>query len=123
MAAFYRQFGWPEAPTSVPEHVVFQCSNGVVLGLFSASDFEARYGPAGEARRGVALTIHVEDEQAVDDAHAAVSGFDDVRDLDAQPARSGWGYGFGFRDPEGNVWGVAVKFGSRFDDRGGFVYP
>jgi len=27
--------GWPEAPTSVPEHVVFQCSNGVVLGLFS----------------------------------------------------------------------------------------
>lgn len=23
MAAFYRQFGWPEAPSSVPEHVVF----------------------------------------------------------------------------------------------------
>ena len=24
MAAFYRQFGWPEAPTSVAEHIVFQ---------------------------------------------------------------------------------------------------
>jgi uncharacterized glyoxalase superfamily protein PhnB len=123
MAAFYRQFGWPEAPTSVPEHVVFQCSNGVVLDLFSGPDFEARFGSAGETHRGVALTIHVEDEQAVDHAHADVSGFDDVCDLDAQPTRSGWGYGFGFRDPEGNVWGVAVKFGSRIDDRGGFVYP
>jgi len=123
MTAFYRQFGWLEAPTSVPEHVVFQCSNGVVLGLFSEPDFESRFGPAADTRCGVALTIHVEDEQAVDHAHADVSGFDDVRDLDAQPTRSGWGYGFGFRDPEGNVWGVAVKFGSRFDDRGGFVYP
>src|SRR4029450_3416736 len=69
MAAFYRQFGWPEAPTSVPEHVVFQCSNGVVLGLFSEPDFEARFGSAGETQGGVALTIHVEDEQAVDHAH------------------------------------------------------
>jgi predicted lactoylglutathione lyase len=123
MAAFYRQFGWLEAPTSVPDHVVFQCSNGVVLSLFSEPDFEARFGPADDTRRGVALTIHVEDEQTVDHAHADVSGFDDVRDLDAQPTRSGWGYGFGFRDPEGNVWGVAVKFGSRFDERGGFMYP
>jgi hypothetical protein len=38
LAALYRQFGWPEAPTSVSEHVVFQCSNGVVLGLFSVRD-------------------------------------------------------------------------------------
>src|SRR5262245_4797925 len=96
MAAFYRQFGWLEAPTSVPEHVVFQCSNGVVLGLFSEPDFEARFGPAGDTRRGIALTIHVDDEQAVNRAHADVSGFDDVLDLDAQPTRSGWGYGFGF---------------------------
>src|SRR5262245_51679078 len=78
MAAFYRQFGWLEAPTSVHEHVVFQCSNGVVLGLFSEPDFEARFGSAGGTRRGVALTIHVEDEQAVDRAHADVAGFDDV---------------------------------------------
>jgi hypothetical protein len=123
MAAFYRQFGWPEAPTSVPDHVVFQCSNGVVLGLFSEPLFEARFGPAGETPHGVALTVHVEDEQLVDRAHAEVCEFDDVRELDAQPTRSGWGYGFGFRDPEGNLWGVAVKFGSRFDEVGGFVYP
>ena len=28
-----------------------------------------------------------------------------------------------FAYPEGNVWGVAVKYGSEFDDRGGFIYP
>jgi uncharacterized protein len=123
MAAFYRQFGWPEAPTSVSEHVVFQCSNGVVLGLFAEEAFEMRFGPTGETDRGFALTVHVEDAEAVDRAYVEVSGFDDVRDLDAQPTRSGWGYGFGFRDPEGNHWGVALKFGSEFDGRGGFIYP
>jgi hypothetical protein len=40
-----------------------------------------------------------------------------------EPTRSGSGYGFGFRDPEGNVWGVAVKYGSDLDHRGGFTYP
>lgn len=123
MAAFYRQFGWPEAPSSVPEHVVFQCSNGVVLGLFSEVAFEARFGPAPEAPRRFTLTIHVEDEEGVERAHADVGEFDDVLDLDTEPTRSGWGYGFGFRDPEGNAWGVAAKFGSQFDHRGGFIYP
>jgi hypothetical protein len=37
--------------------------------------------------------------------------------------QSGWGCVFSFRDPEGNVWDVAWKAGSEFDDRGGFIYP
>jgi len=123
MAAFYRQFGWPEAPTSVAEHVVFQCSNGIVLGLFSEPAFEERFGPTDESAGAFALTVHVDDEAAVDRAHREVAGFDDVAELDPEPTRSGWGYGFGFRDPEGNLWGVADKYGSRFDDRGGFMYP
>ena len=121
MAAFYRQFGWPEAPTSVPEHVVFQCSNGVVLGLFSETRFEGQFANAGF--RGFTLTIHCEDETAVDAAHKSVREFADLAELDVEPTRSGWGYGFGFRDPEQNVWGVAVKYGSDLDDRGAFVYP
>jgi uncharacterized protein len=123
MGAFYRQFGWPEAPTSVPEHVVFQCSNGVVLGLFSEQIFERQFGRPLEGFRGFTLTIHCEDEETVARAHKAIQGFDDVGELDAEPTRSGWGYGFGFRDPEGNAWGVAHKYGSDFDARGGFIYP
>lgn len=105
------------------EHVVFQCSNGVVLGLFSETAYAQQYGYPGDSFRGFTLTIHCEDESAVDRAHEQVRAFDDVTDLDPEPTRSGWGYGFGFRDPEGNVWGVAVKYGSELDQRGGFTYP
>jgi uncharacterized glyoxalase superfamily protein PhnB len=123
MAAFYRQFGWPEAPTSVPEHVVFQCSNGVVLGLFSEARFERQLDSGASEFSGFALTIHCEDEEAVVRAHDQLREFVDVTELDVEPTRSGWGYGFGFRDPEGNVWGVAVKYGSELDHRGAFTYP
>jgi hypothetical protein len=123
MAAFYRQFGWPEAPTSVPEHVVFQCSHGVVLGLFSELRFEQEFGRAVEGFRAFTLTIHCDGENAVVEAHRRLAEFDDVAEMDLEVRRSGWGYGFSFRDPEGNVWGVAVKYGSHFDERGGFIYP
>ena len=124
MAAFYRQFEWPEAPTSVPEHVVFQCTNGVVLGLFSAARYQSQFGEApADGFRGFTLTINCDDAPAVLRAHAEVSEFDDVRELDDRPQQSGWGCGFSFRDPEGNVWDVAWKAGSEFDDRGGFIYP
>ena len=123
MAAFYRQFDWPEAPTSVAEHVVFQCSNGVVLGLFSETAYERQYGHPGDSFHGFTLTIHCEDELGVDRAYEEVRAFDDVAALDAEPTRSGWGYGFGFRDPEGNVWGVALKYGSELDQYGHFTYP
>ena len=55
--------------------------------------------------------------------HEQVSQLDDVSDLDETVAKSGWGCGFSFRDPEGNVWDVAFKHGSEFDYRGGFIYP
>jgi uncharacterized glyoxalase superfamily protein PhnB len=123
MAAFYRQFGWPEAPSSVPEHVVFQCTNGVVLSLFSARQYEAQFGELASEFRGFTVTIHCEDKEAVFRAHDEVSELDDVHELDEQPQQSGWGCGFSFRDPEGNIWDVAWKAGSDFDDRGGFIYP
>ena len=123
MTAFYRQFGWPEAPTSVPEHVVFQCTNGVVLGLFSATLFEERFGRVTDGFRGVTAMIACDDSEAVDEAHERVRELDDVFDLDERPDASGWGRGFSFRDPEGNVWDVAFKYGAELDHRGGFVYP
>jgi uncharacterized glyoxalase superfamily protein PhnB len=107
----------------VPEHVVLQCSNGVVLGLFAETRFEGQFGSVAPGFHGFTLTIHCEDEEAVVRAHEALREFVDVTELDDEPTRSGWGYGFGFRDPEGNVWGVAVKYGSALDHRGGFTYP
>jgi uncharacterized glyoxalase superfamily protein PhnB len=107
----------------VPEHVVFQSANGVVLGLFSATLFGPRFGQLAAEFRGFTLTIHCEDEVAVVRAHETVREFDDLAELDLEPTRSGWGFGFGFRDPEGNLWGVAYKYGSDFDHRGGFIYP
>ena len=92
-----------------PEHVVFQCSNGVVLGLFSDTLLERRYGRTAHAFRGFTLTIHCETEEVVDRAYDEVDRFDDVFDLDAEPTRSGWGYGFGFRDPEGNALGRCIQ--------------
>ena len=56
-------------------------------------------------------------------AHQRLAEYDDIVDLDAEPQESGWGCGFSFRDPEGNVWDVAFKHGSEFDHRGGFLYP
>jgi predicted lactoylglutathione lyase len=121
MAAFYRQFGWPEAPTSVPEHVVFQCRNGVVLGLFAEHAF-AVYGEPGAGFRGVSIGVQCSDAEEVDRAHEEVAGFDDVEELE-DVQRSGFGCGFRFRDPETNVWEIAWKAGGSFDDRGGFHYP
>ena len=122
MAAFYRQFGWPEAPTSVPEHVVFQCTNGVVLGLFSETVFQEQHGWVADGFRGVRIAIACEDKDAVFFAHGEVAEFADLDALE-QPTRSGWGCGFDFSDPEGNVWSVAHKYGSDIDERGGYFYP
>ena len=122
MTRFYRQFDWPEAPSSEAAHVVFQCSNGVVLALYAASNYEPGFGPAADGFRGFTLGVNCEDMAAVERAHAEVSGFDDVHELDP-PVRTSWGGGFSFRDPEGNIWDVAWAEGSRFDDNGGLIFP
>jgi catechol 2,3-dioxygenase-like lactoylglutathione lyase family enzyme len=45
MAAFFRQFGWPESETNDENHVAFQCG-GAVLGLYGAEHYEPEFGPA-----------------------------------------------------------------------------
>jgi hypothetical protein len=76
-----------------------------------------------ERRPRLRAVNYPEDEEAVVRVHQQLREFDGIAALDSEPERSGWGYGFSFRDPEANVWGVAVKYGSDFDDRGGFIYP
>ena len=69
------------------------------------------------------MTIHCESPDEVDTLHALVATYDDLSEIDPEPSRSGWGRGFSFRDPEGNVWDVPWKAGATFDERGGFHYP
>jgi hypothetical protein len=123
MAAFYRQFGWPEASTSVPAHVVFQCTNGVVLSLFSEAAFDPDGASAQIGFRGVTITIACEDEAGVAGMHDEIGGLDDLGSFDGEISRSGFGCGFSFSDPEGNLWDVAHKYGSEIDHRGGYLYP
>ncbi len=123
MYRFFRQFGWPEAPSSEDVHRVFQCTNGVVLGLYAAAHYEPQFGPAADSFRGFTLAINCEDWDEVVRVYETVRAFDDVHHLDDEPQRASWGGGFSFRDPEGNVWDVAWADGSRFDERGGLIFP
>ena len=122
MAAFYRQFGWPDRRRRAFPST---WSSSARTASCSASDtvYEPRFGVVTGGFRGFTLTIHCENEKAVFEAHAEIAEFDDVHDLESQPQHSGWGCGFSFGDPEGNIWDVAFKHGSEFDHRGGFSYP
>ena len=124
MAAFFRQFGWPESKKNNDHHVAFQCG-GAVLGLFGADRYEPSFGPAPPpgAFRGFTLAINLESAEAVDAAYRVVVAAEGAETLgEPQDLRFG-GRGFAFRDPEGNVWDVIWTAGTSFDERGGLVFP
>jgi hypothetical protein len=54
MAAFYREFGWPESIHSDDHHVAFQ-TGGAILGLFGAEHYEGELGPAPRTARSKGL--------------------------------------------------------------------
>ena len=122
MTAFYRQFSWPEAPSSEAAHVAFQCTNGVVLALYAASNYDRQHGPIASGFRGFTLGLNCHGMKEVEQLYEVIRTYEDVHDLDP-PQRMPWGGGFGFRDPEGNVWEIAWAEGSRFDDQGGLIFP
>ena len=124
MAAFFRQFGWPESATSDEHHVAFQCG-GAVLGLFGAENYERDLGPAPDVQdfKGFTLAINLEDADAVERAYATVSTADGAAILGGPQDLGFGGRGFAFRDPEGNVWDVIWAEGTSFDERGGLIFP
>lgn len=122
MAELLRAFGWPESPESEPAHRLFQCSNGVVIALYGASNYEPHFGPVSDAFRGFTLGINLAAPEDVDAAHAALQGIDAVELLE-EPFDSPHGFrGFSFRDPEGNIWDVAWKRGSRVEPDGSLTW-
>jgi uncharacterized protein len=112
MASFLRAIGWPEAPGSDAIHRVFQCSNGVVVGLFGAEGYERELGPLTDGFRGFTVGVNVGSPEEVDATYEALREVEGAELLEA-PFDSPHGFrAFSFRDPEGNLWGVAWKAGS-----------
>ena len=105
-ADFLRALGWPEAPSSESVHRVFQCTNGVAVALYAASNYEAAFGPLADGFRGFTLGVNLGSPEEVDRTHAAIREIPAADVLEA-PFDSPHGFrGFSFRDPEGNVWDV-----------------
>jgi hypothetical protein len=94
MAEFLRALGWDESPESEPVHRVFQGTNGIVVGLYGASNYEPHFGPRTDGFRGFTLGLNLAEPDDVDRV------YDRLRESRAP------------RDPEGNVWDVAWKRGS-----------
>ena len=119
MAAFFRQFGWPESETNDENHVAFQCG-GAVLGLYGAERYEPDFGPTPEpgAFKGFTLAVNLEDAAAVDQAYEVVRNADGAEVLSEPTDLFFGGRGFDFRDPEGNVWDVIWAEGSRSTSAG-----
>jgi uncharacterized protein len=122
MAVLFRDIGWQETPESDEHHRTFQCSNGVVLALYSARNYEPDFGPPSEGFRGFTLAINLGSFEECLDAHDALQGVDGVELLE-EPSRAPWGGGFSWRDPEGNVWDVAWARDAQIDERGGLTFP
>jgi hypothetical protein len=111
-AEFLRALGWVEAPSSEEVHRVFQGTNGLVVALYAAENYEPHFGPRADGFRGFTLGLNVATPEEVDEIYALLRSIDGVEVLGV-PVSSPHGFrGFSSRDPEGNLWDVAWKEGS-----------
>ncbi len=122
MAQLFRDLGWPETPDSDQHHRTFQCENGVVIGLYPASNYEPAFGPPTERFRGTTIAVNLGSYAEVESVYEELRGVAGVGLLE-EPQKAFWGGGFSWRDPEGNIWDVAWAKGSTIDDRGGVHFP
>jgi hypothetical protein len=122
MARLFRDLGWPETPASDKHHRTFQCTNGVVFGLYAASNYEPAFGPPADGFRGFTISVNLESFEETQAVYETLREVDGVELLEA-PAEAFWGGGFSWRDPEGNIWDVAWANGTTLDDRGGLTFP
>jgi predicted lactoylglutathione lyase len=112
MADFLRALGWTEDSESEPVHRLFQGTNGVVVALYAASNYEPHFGPRADGFRGFTLGLNVGSPEEVDRMHELLRSIPGVEVLE-EPFDSPHGFrGFSSRDPEGNIWDVAWKRGS-----------
>ena len=122
MARLLRNLGWPETSASDEIHRTFQCTNGVVIALYAASNYEPQFGPAAGGFRGFTLCVNLGSFSECKAVYESLRRVPDVELLE-EPTEAFWGGGFSWRDPEGNIWDVAWAKGTTFDERGGVQFP
>ena len=122
MTLFFRALGWPETPASDEHHRTFQCTNGCVIALYAAKNYEPDFGPPADSFRGIVLSINVESFEEVRRAYEVLRDVEGAELLE-EPVEAAWGGGFAWRDPEGNDWDVAWARDATFDERGGVFFP
>jgi uncharacterized glyoxalase superfamily protein PhnB len=112
MADFLRALGWVESPDSEPAHRLFQGTNGIVVALYGAQNYEPHLGPRADGFRGFTLGLNLASAEEVDRTYALLQSVEGAELLE-EPFDSPHGFrGFSLRDPEGNIWDVAWKRGS-----------
>jgi uncharacterized glyoxalase superfamily protein PhnB len=112
MADFCRALGWVESPESEPAHRLFQGTNGIVVALYAAKNYERDFGPRADGFRGFTLGLNLASADEVDRVYGLLQQVDGAELLE-EPFDSPHGFrGFSLRDPEGNLWDVAWKRGS-----------
>ena len=101
---FYEALGWKAGFTS--QDIAFFQLNGIVLGLYRRTAFEAETGRTLSGGDGVALAINFAARDAVDAVldEAVRAGGEIMRPA----ADTEWGgYSGYFADPDGHAWEVA----------------
>ena len=122
MAEFLRALGWAESSESEPAHRLFQETNGIVVALYGAHNYEPHFGPRADGFRGFTLGLNLASADEVDRVYEMLQGVDGAELLE-EPFDSPHGFrGFTFRDPEGNVWDVAWKRGSTVTPAGDLTW-
>jgi uncharacterized glyoxalase superfamily protein PhnB len=122
MATFLRALGWTESADSEPVHRLFQGTNGIVVALYGAQNYEQYFGPRADGFRGFTLGLNLAAPEDVDRLYERLQGIDGAEVLE-EPFDSPHGFrGFSFRDPEGNLWDVAWKRGSTVTPAGDLTW-
>jgi uncharacterized glyoxalase superfamily protein PhnB len=122
MAEFLRALGWAESPESEPVHRLFQGTNGIVVALYGARNYEQHFGPRADGFRGFTLGLNLAAPEDVDRVYEQLQGIEGAELLE-EPFDSPHGFrGFSFRDPERNIWDVAWKRGSTVTANGDLTW-
>ena len=93
-----------------------------MIGLYAARRYDDPFGPVIGGFRGFTLCVNVASFEECVSLHGQLAQIDGVELLGA-PSRAAWGGGFSWRDPEGNIWDVALAREATLDDRGGVWFP